>query len=374
MTSTNNSTNSADTSRFICSRCHKQFSSRSALEQHQKAMGRTSKIACPYCEQNFTSQTKRDQHIVKMHKTEKCPHCNRKFLSKEALMQHITDKHQILKDCPHCNRYFKSEQALQQHIAAVHTITCPHCDTVFSSQKLLSEHIHGQHINRVVNVFICHDCKQVFKSEEALQEHQNNINHRIEVLARPICPDCGKEFKNKRSLKQHMISIEKNRVRQQNQNEEVACPICEKSFNTKPSLKQHLSANHKRSHKTLTIKRKGIALFERYTLRERIINALRKLFNRKRKIIMDECVGNDISVIDALSDLYDVEPLPVPLIGHSDLDLRLALKEKKWGLVSKDYDMVMRAREMGLYPVYLLTEKRKHRDLIRISKRNYKVS
>ncbi len=62
------------------------------------------------------------------------------------------------------------------------------------------------------------------------------------------------------------------------------------------------------------------------------------------------------------------------LTSHSDQDLRLALSEKKWRLVSKDYEMVMIAREMKINPVYLLTEKRKNRDLIRISKRNYKVS
>ena len=89
---------------------------------------------------------------------------------------------------------------------------------------------------------------------------------------------------------------------------------------------------------------------------------------------MDECVGNDTSIIDTLRNNYNVYPLPKELKSHSDQDLRLALSEKKWGLISKDYEMVMIAREMKIKPVYLLTEKRDHRDLIRISKRNYKVS
>lgn len=131
---------------------------------------------------------------------------------------------------------------------------------------------------------------------------------------------------------------------------------------------------HNESQKEITIKKKDIALFEKRTLKDRLTNFWKRIFNKKRVIVMDELVGNDITILDALGDNYDVKPLLKDLLGHSDRDLRLVFREKKWGLVSKDYEMVMLAREMRINPVYLLTEKRKHRDLIRIYKRNYKVS
>ena len=65
--------------------------------------------------------------------------------------------------------------------------------------------------------------------------------------------------------------------------------------------------------------------------------------------------------------------MPNHLLSHKDNDLRLAIKEKGWGLVSKDFEMVLKSSKAKIKPVYFLKEVRGNRALIRISKRNFGV-
>ena len=88
---------------------------------------------------------------------------------------------------------------------------------------------------------------------------------------------------------------------------------------------------------------------------------------------MDECVGNNKTVIEALKNRYQVITMPNNLLSHKDNDLRLILREKRWGLVSKDFEMTLNAREVKIKPVYFLKEAGNRRALIKISKRNSEV-
>jgi len=367
-------------SQFTCEQCSKSFATKNALKQHKKATNHSNpingiKAVCPYCNHKFPSQITRDQHIIKVHKPEKCHYCNKKFKTKSALEQHVQSVHPTeVIVCPHCNKGFKTQNGLNQHISTVHQINCPHCNQVFISQALLSQHIQETHQNKLRETFICHSCKKVFKTANALQQHKKSKIHQIEQPNELKCPECNKKFKDKNALNQHMVKVGHKKEKTDITLKKFLCPHCNKGFISKNALNQHLESKHQKKIKGKSVKKKGIALFEKRTFKEKLVSFFGNIFHNKRIIIMDECVGNDSSIIDALNENFIVNPLPKELLGHSDQELRLALAEKKWGLVSKDYEMVVVAREMNIKPVYLLTEKRNHRDLIRISKRNYKVS
>jgi len=338
-------------------------------------MAKKSNLKCIQCNKEFSTQQALKQHIeATNHKSYGCPNCKKAFSTKQSRDQHISSVHtkKIIK-CPSCNKKYNSKESLNQHISAVHRIKCPHCELSFLNQAQLSKHILNTHQNKLKETFICHECKKVFKSKNSLDQHKKSVNHQIKQLDSLKCPECHKKFGDRNALKQHMKS-HSHSVEKATDTTQFKCPQCNKEFNTNKSLAHHFSAKHKKKDKVKIIKKKGIALFERRTLMDRMRKYFHRLFRKKRIIIMDECVGNDASVIDALKENYEICSLPKELKSHSDKNLRLALAGKKWGLVSKDYEMVMIAKEMNINPVYLLTEKRDHRDLIRISKRNYRVS
>jgi len=338
-------------------------------------MAKNSNLKCLQCNKEFSSQQALFQHIeATKHKSFGCPHCNKAFSTQQGRDQHISKVHgKKTIECPHCNKKYISDQSLNQHINAVHQVKCPHCGLSFLNQTQLSQHIQQTHQNMLKETFICHECKKVFKSKNSLDQHKRSINHQIKQLDSPKCPECNKKFGDRHALEQHMkkLSHSDDKIKS---TIEFKCPQCNKEFKSKKALNNHFSAKHETRDKTKIIKKKGIALFEGRSVIDRMRRFIQSVFHKKRIIIMDECVGNDVSVIDALNDNYEVRPLPNDLVSHTDQNLRLTLTEKKWGLVSKDYEMVMIAKEMNINPVYLLTEKRDHRDLIRISKRNYKVS
>lgn len=215
----------------------------------------------------------------------------------------------------------------------------------------------------------------MFKNQDSLDQHLQSLGHQLKFISNLACPQCKKKFKDKNALKNHLNSTGHKLQNLGTKPTKFKCPHCQKDFKTEKSMNQHIYMKHKKETKKKDKREKlGLALFEKISIKEKITNIFRRLFNKKRIIVMDECVGNDISVIEALKGQYSVRSLPKELISHSDKDLRLVLSAKKWGLVSKDYEMVMLAREMKIIPVYLLAEKRNNRDLIKISKRNYKIN
>jgi len=359
-----------------CSVCGKEFNSKSALKNHCSATGHNC-IQCPQCTSVFNSPNALQQHIKAVHKKEKkinCPECGKKFKKKSDFEQHFKSKHKGVV-CPHCQKELKNQAGLKQHIESVHEFKCPHCSDKLYSRLLLQKHIEDKHKEKLKSSYICHTCKKVFKDELALKNHRSSLGHALKLIPNLSCPQCGKHFKDNNALKNHMSATGHKLQKGKAQSLKIKCPHCQKSFKSKTAMEQHVRMKHKKHSKIKAkAERIGLALFEKISLKDRVFTLFRKLLKKRKIVIMDECVGNDNSVVRALENQYLVRPLPKDLLGHSDRDLRLAFAVKNWGLVSKDYEMVMLAREMKIKPVYLLTEKRDHRDLIRISKLNYKIS
>lgn len=328
----------------------------------------------------------------------KCSDCNKAFASQQALDQHNQSKHKLKEQdiqssgdhldktessgsnkvkCPHCGK-LRSKKGLKEHIANVHEIPCPYCSERVTSKNSLLKHIEGSHKEKIVVSFVCHLCKKVFKTEDLLFQHMRLKGHHLERMDSYTCPQCDKEFTSKGMYLDHLIQTRHNLVQPPNWDDTYPCPLCDKETTSDTSLTQHISVKHEDFQKEVSVHRKGITVFEKPTLKGHTRNFLKKIVPKnlpeKSYVLMDETVGNDSSVTEALDELYDVKPLPQKLQGKTPLEIRLACKEYEYGLISKDYDMVIRAQEMKIKPLFLLSERGKHRDIIHISKRHYMIT
>ncbi len=247
-------------------------------------------------------------------------------------------------------------------------------ERVISKNSLL-KHIEGSHKEKIFISFICHPCKRVFKSEDALFQHMRLNGHHLESLESYICTQCDKEFRTRGLLLDHLIQTRHNLVQPPNWGDDFPCPLCDKLFTSSVSLTQHISEKHEESQKEITSHKGGYTVFEKPSFKGHTRNLLKKIIPKslpdKQVIVMDETVGNDSNVKEALDEFYDVIPLPKKLEGKTSLEIRLICKDNEYGIISKDYDMVTRAQEMKLGPLFLLSERGKQRNLLRISKRNY---
>ncbi len=276
---------------------------------------------CSLCRNQFITQQALDQHNKAKHQNpekEKCPQCGN-LMPKSSLTRHIKNKHPTKKQyahkCPYCVEEFSHPNQLDKHISLHHGFECPHCSRRFHSQEYLKLHTGSQHKDKIISGFFCDICQTGFKTEIKLTRHMIDVHYsgRITFL--------HPKNEDKASIKQRESLWERLRISgQQKEKKEKSIP--------------HLT---------------------------------------KKILIMDECVGNDTTVMDVLSDSYEVRTLPKELKGKSDEHLRLVFEKNGWGLVSLDRDMVLKAREMNIEPVFLIIQKRNNRDLINYSNGTYRL-
>jgi uncharacterized C2H2 Zn-finger protein len=337
----------------MCSVCNHKFDTEQALNQHCKATNhiqghhsnQNQKTLCIYCLKTFNSEQARNQHVHDAHKDKKfkCPDCRKKFTTQEGRVQHQKmvhsnqsakkspkkkssenkrSKESVWIKCPYCNE-LQAEKELNKHIKKNHEFACPHCTENLKSQKSLKNHIAKNHQDKTFVSFICDTCEKAFITERDLTKHVKEVHNRPQIQHLQPKHKNREENKQQESMWSKLTTIS---LRKENKGK-------------KPSMEQ----------------------------------VMRSLNLSKRVVIMDENVGNDTTVIEALGETYDVRQLPSELKGSSDEYLRAILEINSWGLVSKDYDMVMRAREMNIDPIFLILDKQKHRVMTIISDGTYRL-
>ncbi len=185
----------------------------------------------------------------------------------------------------------------------------------------------------------------------------------------------SKSYTSQNSLNQHINSYHLSK--------EIKCDQCNRKFKTLLALEHHKHTKHANSikqivkeinkkvdinHQHKEMQPKKLTLYEKVYLRDKINGLIRNLLQKKKTIVMDECLHSNKLVINTLNDKYEVIPLPSELKTHSDVNLRLALIEKKYGLATKDQEMALIARKIGIKPVYLFIDRKGNRALIRVRK------
>jgi DNA-directed RNA polymerase subunit RPC12/RpoP len=327
---------------------------------------------CSECKKAFTSQKALDQHIKSKH-SENGHEWKENLDNSDNTTSNETDKIK----CPYCGK-LRSKKGLKAHITDVHEIPCPYCSERVITKNSLLKHLEGSHKERIFISYVCHLCKKVFKTEDALFQHMRLKGFHIKSRESYECPQCDGEFLSKGLYLDHLIQTKHNLIQQPNWDDIYPCPLCDRDFTSENSLSQHISVKHKESMKEIRIYKKGIAVFEKPTIKSQTQNLVKKIAPKsipdRKFVVMDETVGMDQSVIEALEGRYDVRYLPEKLLDKTPLEVCLACKEYSYGLISKEYDTVMRAQDMKINLIFLLSERGKHRDLIRISKRNYSIS
>ena len=149
---------------FVCPRCQKELSDKSALRTHIEGVHEKKRHKCDQCEKDFASRGALRNHKHTKHEGKKimqkqCPHCNNSFRAGGNYNQHLLT-HESLKPflCPFCSSYAAKELAcLKQHIDSIHFKCrwfclmggCNNSETVASSMRRHLKKKHSMSSNLV---------------------------------------------------------------------------------------------------------------------------------------------------------------------------------------------------------------------------------
>ncbi|XP_055588517.1 zinc finger protein 82 homolog isoform X2 [Uranotaenia lowii] len=178
---------------FKCVRCGFPFSSKKALEAHQKL---------EECDRPI--EKKRHKYVFK--KDTKCPYegCDYRADTYGAMYVHKRAKHQQQFPCDLCEKRFAFANQLKQH-RTIHTGEKP---------------------------FRCELCMKSFRRMYSYKEHmaihQNSNTY--------DCEQCGKKFNRPRYLAAHMLTHTEERP--------FACSICSSRYKSNGELTKHVRAKH----------------------------------------------------------------------------------------------------------------------------------
>eukprot|EP01006_Ploeotia_vitrea_P049203 TRINITY_DN67321_c6_g5_i1.p1 TRINITY_DN67321_c6_g5~~TRINITY_DN67321_c6_g5_i1.p1 ORF type:complete len:700 (-),score=30.08 TRINITY_DN67321_c6_g5_i1:203-2302(-) len=157
-----------------CEECNQQFTAKTALEQHIKAVH--SVRTCPHCTKTFTGESSLKQHMDAQHNTHKCNGCGHRFSSPARLEAHQASKrdHKNDKDgnssCS-CTSLRSSSirQPSDEGSSSTTQTKCVFCSKEFQSEAALVAHLQDKHP-------ICQQCCRRFKNTLALQQHNSDLH------------------------------------------------------------------------------------------------------------------------------------------------------------------------------------------------------
>lgn len=204
---------------YICEKCGQEFSSRLAMEKHERTDcgSRTqNRVKCEICDKSYKHSHSLYIHMRAIHLknynkyTYTCAKCGRKFVARNALENHEQSncgQSPIYKcDFPNCNKALHSRGSLKSH-KLIHfddfPFECNHCKKRFRTKHETKKHerIHSGKKNS----YICTKCGQGFESSDARADHEQVDCDHVENPLK--CKICYKFYLNSKSLYNHMRRI-----------------------------------------------------------------------------------------------------------------------------------------------------------------------
>lgn len=194
-----------------CPECGKEFSVRSARDQHVKEIhSDANKVMCPACDKTFSNWRNMNRHHDKAHSVEplsyKCDTCDQSFSRPVHLLAHQKQAHNWDDQCPICDKKFMWKNDKHRHMSEVHSkagrVKCPDCGKDFSRRENMLVHQKQSHSDNAQS-FKCDECPAEFTRKFYLKKHKQKGKHYIELL----CKYCDQiiTFKSHAGKERHFL-------------------------------------------------------------------------------------------------------------------------------------------------------------------------
>lgn len=221
---------------LTCSKCNKQFPSRTNLLTHIQVVHTNERLKCTVagCDKIFKTNAGIVGHIQNIHPEEikQCDVCQKSFYSEEKLAEHRLNhskSEKISFDCNLCDKMFPNKHALRVHLTQHEKdFSCNVCNEKFSSVKQMMQH-RERHGKKPSITCRFKGCNEVFENRREFIVHSNQ--HPNSERKKFICSYCGKAMSSMAYLKDH-VNIHTGKRPYQ-------CAFCEKRFSKDGSLRRH---------------------------------------------------------------------------------------------------------------------------------------
>ena len=139
-------------SRFVCGECSRGFSSKQALQNHERLHANERAFSCSQCAKSFVTASALSSH-ERIHegtgRAFACSHCDKAFNNRSNLERHVRAKHFEFSDgkkfpCGECHKVFVDPSGLSNHVkihGAEREHECGFCKKRFLTSAQLRVHL-----------------------------------------------------------------------------------------------------------------------------------------------------------------------------------------------------------------------------------------
>uniref|UniRef100_A0A3Q3ARM0 C2H2-type domain-containing protein n=1 Tax=Kryptolebias marmoratus TaxID=37003 RepID=A0A3Q3ARM0_KRYMA len=232
-------------SEYECTKCGGTFLGGDAFHRHRCSQQQQATMETKY--PTVTSPTRQapgeeEEVDVTGEDLYTCNECSMQFSSKSALLEHQNTHHSNGKQfiCDHCGKTFAKRSYLR-NAAELRTV-CTRCGNSFASRCSLRRHISWNRCKGVraaanpPKTFNCSHCNADFPNSISLLFHQRN--GACKPAIKPVrCPVCLRWFGTMDSLQKHLLTHK--------QSESYRCDVCQGTYPSLKSLKIHRRRIHR---------------------------------------------------------------------------------------------------------------------------------